>query len=179
MKHKKIAYIASFGMLWGITELVFGTWLHMLHVPFKGSLLTAIGIYIILTGRKMIPGNDRSSLLSMAVICAVIKFFSIGMVPKPNIYMSILIEAALAQAGLIIAGRTFSGYAFAGALAMLWPPASRILFFGVILGRDYMEFINQLSIGRGLAVGISAVVLLHLAAGVSAGAAAWRSKSEK
>ena len=107
MKHKKIAYIASFGMLWGISELVLGTWLHMLHMPFKGSLLTAIGMYIILTGRKMIPGRDRTSLISMGVICVVIKFFSIGLVPKPNIYISILLETLLAQAGLIIAATTW------------------------------------------------------------------------
>jgi len=176
LKHKKIAYIASFGMLWGISELVLGTWLHMLHMPFKGSLLTAIGMYIILTGRKMIPGRDRTSLISMGVICVVIKFFSIGLVPKPNIYISILLETLLAQAGLIIAGHNLAGYMLGGALALLWPPASRVIFFGLILGRDYLAFINQLNIGRGIAAGIAAVVILHLALGMFAGAAAWKSK---
>lgn len=165
-------------MLWGASELIFGTWLHMLRVPFKGTLLTALGIWIILTGLKFIPGRAAGSLVSMGIICASVKFLSLGMVPKPNIYMSIIMEACLAELGIIAAGRTRKGYILAGALAILWPPISKVFVAGMILGKEYMELFSKTGITSDMVSVSIIVMLLHLFAGAAAGFAAWQIKYE-
>ncbi|MFC2092220.1 hypothetical protein ACFLTD_05555, partial [Elusimicrobiota bacterium] len=145
MKYKKISYVAVFGVLWGLSELVLGTWLHILGIPFKGSMLAAIGIAIILIGYKYIPSEKKLVLIEMGMICAAVKFFSAGMVPKPNIYLSIIAEASLVQIGISLAGYRLSGYMLAAAMAMMWPPFSRIIVGGLILGGDYLDLLGKYS----------------------------------
>lgn len=178
MRHKKIAYTASFGMLWGLSELLVGSWLHMLHIPFRGSIMTVLGVWIILMGLKFIPGDAKGSLIGMGLICASVKFLSMGMVPKPNIYISIVAEAALAEGGIFLGGRSALGYMLAGGLALLWPPFSRLTIAGIMLGGDYIRFIERIGLGEHMLVGVIIIAGFHILFGAGTGYLAWRFKYE-
>ncbi len=166
-------------MLWGFSELFIGTWLHLLHIPMSGSILAAAGVWIILVGLKYIPGKARGSLLGMGVVCASVKFISLGMVPKPNIYISIMAEAFLAETGIFAGGRKPAGYMLAGALAMLWPPFSRAVATGVLLGGDYLEFIRRAGLEGSLLAAVLVIGAVHMVIGALAGLAAWRFRDER
>lgn len=178
MRHKKIAYTASFGMLWGLSEFFIGTGLHMLRIPFRGSILTFIGVWIILTGLKYIPGNAKGALIGMGVICAAVKLLTIGIIPRPNIYISIIVEAVLAEAGVMVGGRRPFGYMLAGSLAMLWPPFSRVMAAGLMLGGDYLILVERIGLGEHILLAALFVAVIHIISGATAGIAAWRFKND-
>ncbi|MBE0640469.1 MAG: hypothetical protein IH599_00435, partial [Bacteroidales bacterium] len=40
---------AVLGANWAASEIILGSFLHNLHIPFKGSLLTAIGLVLLIS----------------------------------------------------------------------------------------------------------------------------------
>ena len=42
-KKRVLVYTTVFGVLWGVLEMLLGTWLHMMRFPFTGALMAGIG----------------------------------------------------------------------------------------------------------------------------------------
>ena len=71
MDKKSIVSVAVFGTLWGFIEATLGNALHLLNLPFSGSILASIALIIILIARIYNP--TRGSTFLMALIAAFIK----------------------------------------------------------------------------------------------------------
>lgn len=178
-----IAYIAVFGTLWGISEAVLGGFLHILNVPFKGTVLTAIGTIILLTGAWMLPVKKGFPFLYMGCIACVIKLFSLGVL-RINIFVSLMVESLLLQICVSGIGYNIAGYVTAGMFACLWPLFARMLLYGLIFGQGFYKMyvdtlkeaqqIVGISLKGGLII-LSVMIFLHVIIGLTAGYIGWMS----
>ncbi len=182
-EHYTIAYIAVFGTLWGISEAVLGGFLHIINMPFKGTVLTAIGTVILLTGAWLLPVKRGFPFLYMGCIACVVKLFSMGVL-RINIFVSLMIEAFLLQITVSALGYNILGYLAAGMLACLWPLFSRMLLYGLIFGQGFYNMyydtlkeaqkIVGLSFKGGIII-LGIMTAIHAAAGLAAGYIGWMS----
>lgn len=122
---------AVLGSLWAASEIVLGSFLHNARVPFRGHILTCIGIAVLVAGHRLWP---RKGLLWRAgLVCAAMKSVS----PSPFILgpmLAIFMEGILLESGLRLTGIRSAGYLFAGGMAMSWAFFQKIgnmlIFYG-------------------------------------------------
>lgn len=130
------AYIAVFGVLWGAVEILLGNILHLFEVPFKGTILSAIGCIICLVGSSLIPNKKNLAILYIGLIAILIKLFSFG-VFKPHIFVSMFVATILIQLLVMVFGYNLLGFICSGIAACLAPYISALLFFGLIFGEGF------------------------------------------
>lgn len=176
---------AVLGSIWAASEIVLGSFLHNARVPLKGEMLTAIGIAILIAGRRLWP--ERGLLWRTGLICAAMKSVS----PSAAIFgpmLAIFVEGLLAEAGVLLLGGNIAGYLLAGGLAMSWPLAHKLvnllIFYGLDTVNVYLRGIDWLRLRFGLETGNIWVPLLvmfaaYFLAGVTAAAAGIRAGKEK
>ena len=136
-----IAYIAIFGGLWGVMEILLGNALHVFSVPLKGSILSAIGCIICLVGSSFLPTKNNFPIFSMGVIAIIVRLFSFGIF-KIHIFVPMFTMAIFMQGAVSLIGYNIIGYMLAGVGACLAPYISGLVFFGIILGQGF-AFVNH------------------------------------
>lgn len=140
-KHEIWLKAAVIGSLWGASEIVLGSFLHNLRIPFSGNMLTAIGIVLMVSGHRLWP--ERGLLIRAGLICAALKSLS----PSPVILgpmISIFMQASLMELALLAGRRAWAGYLLGGGLAMGWNLLFRILSTLVLYGNPVIELYQQL-----------------------------------
>lgn len=178
---RELVFIGIFGALWGVIETTVGAALHTAHVPFKGALLSAMGVLILIVGRLFVP--RRGATLAMGCVTAVLKMFSIGQFVY-NPMIAILMEALLAELVLSLSGQPSRKSAVAaGALATSWNFFHPFLTWGILAGQglatlwtDTIESgASQLGLSQDAALWIVAILLgIHLVVGLLAGWLGWQ-----
>jgi len=153
-KHEIWLKAAVLGSLWGASEIVLGTFLHNLRIPFSSNLLTAIGIVLMIAGSRLWP--DRGLIWRAGIICAALKTLS----PSHAIFgpmIAITMQALLMQIAVTLGGRSIPAYIIGGGLAMTWNLAHRvlsaILVYGASLIDMYQSLVNLLVRNTGLVLG--------------------------
>ena len=129
------------GSLWGASEIVLGSFLHNLKIPFSGNLLTSIGIVIMIAGHRLWP--ERGIIIRAGLICAALKTLS----PSASIMgpmMAITMQATLMEIALLIGRGTWFGYLLGGGLAMSWNIFHRIFTSIVLYGGTLIELYKSL-----------------------------------
>lgn len=132
---------AVIGSLWGATEIVLGSFLHNLRMPFSGNILTAIGIILMVSGHRLWP--HRGMLIRAGLICAALKTLS----PSPVILgpmLSIFMQAALMESVLFFTRRNNLGYILGGGLAVSWNLFYRILSTIVLYGSSLIALYQNI-----------------------------------
>ncbi|HHH54938.1 MAG TPA: hypothetical protein ENK91_14845, partial [Bacteroidetes bacterium] len=105
---------AVIGSIWASFEIIFGTFLHNLRLPFAGTFLTFFSL-ILLIGFSY-KWNDKYLFLKAGIITALIR----SMLPTSIILgplIGILTEAIIFQLAINIFGRTFIAFLIAGVLS--------------------------------------------------------------
>ncbi|HSV88182.1 MAG TPA: nucleoside-triphosphatase [Bacteroidales bacterium] len=145
---------AVVGSLWGASEIVLGTFLHNLRIPFSSNLLTAIGIILMIAGSRLWP--DKGLIWRAGLICAALKTLS----PSHAIFgpmIAITMQAMLMQAAVSFGGRSIPAYIIGGGLAMTWNLTHRVLSAIVVYGASlidmYQSLVNLLERNTGLILG--------------------------
>jgi hypothetical protein len=106
---------AVYGSLWAASEIVVGSFLHNLRIPFAGSLLAAFGVLVMTAGHRACP--ERGLIWRSALICALMKSISpSAVILGPMI--GIAMEGALLEACVRLSGGRAAGYVVGGALAV-------------------------------------------------------------
>lgn len=176
---------AVLGSIWAASEIVLGSFLHNAHVPFKGELLTAIGIAILIAGRRLWP--ERGLLWRTGLVCAAMKSVS----PSAAIFgpmIAIFVEGLLAEAGVLLLGGNMAGYLLAGGLAMSWSLVHKLVNLLIFYGPDtvnvYLLGIDWVRMRFGLETGNLLAPLLvmfaaYFLAGMAAAAGGIRAGKEK
>jgi len=129
------------GGLWASVEIVAGSFLHNLRIPFAGSLLTLLAIVLLTSFHKMWP--LRGLILRAGMICALMKSISPSSVilgPMSGIFF----EALLLEAGVFIMGRNFAGYWLGGVLAMLSSLVHKVLSLLILDGFDIVNIYRNI-----------------------------------
>lgn len=176
---RELVYVAVFGAVWGAVEMSLGSLLHVLNVPQTGTILAAIGIVILLTGHTLVP--RRGAVLLMGLTAAFVKVFSLGGIVL-NPMLAIVMEAALTEAGLRLAGRGRGAFLLAGVLGSSWNFVHPFLTQGLLAGwgmvRVYRWLVHGAEQVFGLPDGYGWLVFglllgLKVLAGLAAGYLGW------
>ncbi len=177
---RELVYIGLFGALWGALEIGVGSYLHVLKVPFIGTLMAALGIAVALVGRTFVP--KRGSVLFMGVVTAFLKMFSLGGIVL-NPMIAIVVESGLAELGLRASVRPRRWtFALAGALAVSWDFFHQFFTQGILAGQGifaiYVRTLEQGARALGIEPSHALILLallfaLRLVVGAAAGVCAW------
>ncbi|MBT4360216.1 MAG: hypothetical protein HOB84_10845, partial [Candidatus Marinimicrobia bacterium] len=61
---------AMLGSLWASIEIILGSFLHNLHIPFSGTFLASVGLILMINGYKLWPVKGlfwRTALVTAAM----------------------------------------------------------------------------------------------------------------
>src|SRR5664280_2445335 len=129
------------GTIWAASEIVLGSFLHNLKVPFSGNILTAIGIIILIAISYI--WTDKGLFWRAGLICALMKTMS----PSTVIFgpmLAIFTEAVLLELFIRLLGRTLAGYAIGSMVAMSWNLLQKILNYIIFYGSNIIEVYKSL-----------------------------------
>jgi len=132
-RHLSITWLkaAVLGCLWASSEIVLGSFLHNLRVPFSSIFLTSIGIVLLVS--VSFQWKDKGLIWRSGLICALMKSVS----PSAVIFgpmIAILFEALLLEFSVRLIGKNMIGFMLGSLLAMSWnfiqKIANYIIFYG-------------------------------------------------
>ncbi len=132
---------AVIGSIWASFEIIFGTFLHNLRIPFAGTFLTFFSL-VLLIGFSY-KWNDRYLFLKAGIICALMR----SMMPTSIILgplIGILVEAVIFQFSLKLFGRTYLAFAVAGVLSMFSAIIHKIVSVLIIYGFDIVKLLENM-----------------------------------
>jgi hypothetical protein len=151
------------GSSWAAFEIIVGSFLHNLQIPFAGTMLSAASVFLLISFAQL--WNERGVILRAGIICALMKSISPSAViigPMVGIFM----EALLIELFLLIMGRNVIGFVVAGAFAVLWSLVQKILFLLLMYGLDLIELAKSLYQYLVKLSGIDSFSSLYLIVGI-------------
>jgi len=129
------------GATWAASEIILGSFLHNLHFPLKGSILTAIAFILLIA--VSYKWTDRGLFWRSGLICALLKTMS----PSAVIFgpmIAILMEALLLDVSIRLLGRNFFGFLLGSSLAMSWVLVQKIFNLVLFYGANLVGIYTQL-----------------------------------
>jgi len=139
------------GTIWASSEIVLGSFLHNLRVPFSGNVLTAIGIIILISASY--KWKEHGLFWRAGVICALLKTLS----PSAVIFgpfVAILSEAVLLEISARLLGRTIPGFIIGAILAMSWNLIYKVFKMILFYGYNIVDVYTNLMIYTGQQLGL-------------------------
>ena len=127
---------AILGSLWASVEIIVGSFLHNLNLPFAGSVLAAFGVIVMTAGHRATP--ERGLIWRAALVCALMKSVSPSAVILGPM-VGIVMEGLLLQSSVSLLGGNLAGYAIGGALAVSWSLVQKILSALIAFGPDVVR----------------------------------------
>ena len=99
-------------------ETSLGSYLHAARAPFRGALLTALGLLLALCARAIVP--RRGVVLMTGLVTVILRLLNVGAVLLSPL-LAIALESLLAELVLWPFARPGRlAFALAGAVATLW-----------------------------------------------------------
>ncbi|HRS53392.1 MAG TPA: nucleoside-triphosphatase [Bacteroidales bacterium] len=130
------------GCLWASSEIVIGSFLHNIKVPFSGIILTFIGIVLMTSVSKIWP--IKGLIWRSGLICALMKAISpSAIIIGPMI--AILAQALLMNISIYTFKKTLLGSLIGGMLAMSWNLFQLLASYIIIYGTKMIELYVKLS----------------------------------
>ena len=128
------------GCLWASSEIVLGSFLHNLRIPFTGNILTAVGIILLISVAHI--WKEKGLFWRAGLVCALMKSIS----PSAIIFgpmIAIFCESLLMELSVRIFRRNIFSFLLAGILAMSWNLVQVILNYIIIYGTNIIDlYIN-------------------------------------
>jgi nucleoside-triphosphatase THEP1 len=129
------------GTLWASSEIVLGSFLHNLRVPFSGNILTAIALVLLISASY--KWREKGLFWRAGIICALLKTMS----PSAVIFgpmVAIISEAMLLEAAVRLFGHSMFGFIFGSVLAMSWNLFQKIFNLIIFYGYNIVEVYTNL-----------------------------------
>ncbi|MDO9255113.1 MAG: nucleoside-triphosphatase [Bacteroidales bacterium] len=127
---------AVLGCLWASSEIVLGSFLHNLRVPFSSIFLTSIGIILLVS--VSFQWKDKGLIWRSGLICALMKSVS----PSAVIFgpmIAIMSEALLLEIAVRSIGRNMVGFMLGSLLAMSWNFMQKIANYLIFYGFNIVD----------------------------------------
>jgi len=140
---------AVLGSLWASFEIIVGSLLHNLRIPFAGTFLTLFAVVLLISFARI--WSDRGIILRAGIICALMKSISpSAVILGPMI--GILSEALIIELVLLGLGRNLFSFMIAGALGVLSALFHKVINLMIIYGADLVQvYRNLVKCGTALA----------------------------
>lgn len=176
LSNMELAYVVTFGTLWGVSEITLGFMLHNLHIPFTGLIQTFIGAVLALITLKLT--NRKRVIIYTAMIAAIQKMLSFTTI-KIFPFIGILMSAAIGQSVISVLGINIIGFIIAGALMCSWPLAQSLFFYLLAYTTNflgiYQELLDKIHLGNiSVWMVVKIIFLLHFIVGAIAALLAWK-----
>jgi nucleoside-triphosphatase THEP1 len=129
------------GTIWAASEIVLGSFLHNLKVPFSGNVLTAIGLIILIS--ISYRWREKGLFWRAGLICAMLKTLS----PSAVIFgpmVAIFSESLLLELFVRLLGRTIPGYLLGSMMAMTWNLFQKIANYVIFYGAGIVDVYTDL-----------------------------------
>ncbi len=129
------------GTIWASSEIVLGSFLHNLRVPFSGNVLTAIGLVILISASY--KWKEHGLFWRAGVICALLKTLS----PSAVIFgpfVAIISEAMLLELSVRVLRRTIPGIIIGSILAMSWNLIYKVFKMILYYGNNIIDIYTDL-----------------------------------
>jgi len=139
------------GSLWASSEIILGSFLHNLRVPFSSILLTGIGIMVLVS--MSMRWKEKGLIWRAGLICAVMKSVS----PSAVIFgpmVAILLESLLLEIPVRISGRSYPGFIVGGMLAMSWNLVHKIINLLIYYGFNMIDLYTSMVLYAGNQLGL-------------------------
>lgn len=132
---------AVIGSYWAAFEIVAGSFLHNLRIPFSGTILASASVYLLVL---FISGWKQKGLVIRAgLICALLKSISpSAVILGPMI--GILSEALLLELSMLLLGRNLLGYLAGGALAVFSALLHKVVSLLIVYGFNLVRILEAL-----------------------------------
>lgn len=130
------------GCLWASAEIVLGSFLHNLKVPFAGYILTAIGIVLLISVSHI--WKEKGLFWRSGIVCALMKSIS----PSAVIFgpmIAILSEALIMELTVRVFRRNIFSFLLAGTLAMLSNLVFMIVNYIIVYGPNIIDLYGYLT----------------------------------
>ena len=130
------------GTIWAAAEIVLGSFLHNLRVPFSGNVLTAIALVILIS--VSYRWREHGLYWRAGLICALMKAMS----PSAIIFgpmIAIIMESLLLEASVRLFGRTFVGFIVGSMLAMSWNLFQKIFNMIIFYGGSIVDIYSSIT----------------------------------
>jgi len=163
------------GGLWASFEIIIGSFLHNMRIPFAGSMLAVTGMVLMIAFHRLWP--ERGLIWRAGLICALMKSISpSSLILGPMI--GILTEAMLLELSVRLLGTNKAGYFTGGVLgvssAIIHKIASILILYGFSLIEVYLNIYRFAARQFGVENPdpwklLAALAGVYIAAGLAAG----------
>ncbi|MGD0341847.1 MAG: nucleoside-triphosphatase, partial [Bacteroidales bacterium] len=129
------------GTIWAASEIVLGSFLHNLKVPFCGDVLTAIGLVILISISHR--WREKGLFWRAGLICAIMKTMS----PSAVIFgpmIAIFSESLLLEFFVRSFGKTIPAYLLGSMAAMSWNLFQKIVNYIIFYGARIVDVYTDL-----------------------------------
>ena len=144
-KHQQLSDVwlkaAILGSTWAASEIILGSFLHNLRIPFNGNILTAIGLILMISASYI--WKEKGLFWRSGLICALMKTMS----PSAIIFgpmIAIFAEALVMEISIRTLGRNVIGFIVGGTLAMSWILVQKIVNFIIFYGFNIVDIYTNL-----------------------------------
>ncbi|HNS16539.1 MAG TPA: nucleoside-triphosphatase [Bacteroidales bacterium] len=124
------------GGLWASVEIILGSFMHNLRIPFSGSILAFFGVILMVSFSRLWP--EKGLIWRAGLICALMKSVSPSAVilgPMTGIFA----EAVLLQLFVNIFGRNLAGYMTGGVFSLMSALIHKVITLLIIYGTDLFK----------------------------------------
>ncbi len=132
---------AVLGCLWASSEIILGSFLHNLRIPFSSILLSSVGIILLISVHHQ--WTDRGLIWRAGLICALMKSVS----PSAVIFgpmIAIFSEAVLLNISVTLLGRNMIGFIAGSILATSWSFMQKAINFIIFYGFNIIDLYESL-----------------------------------
>ena len=173
------AFIAVFGALWGLSEILLGGILHSFQVPFTGLVMASVSILIAVTGSSFI--QRKGSIIIMGLIASFMKLFSIGGIIMTPV-LAIMIEAVILEIIILIGRRTLISMCIAGGITVTYTILHRVVGGIFFYSLDVIQILDKMITSASKTLNLdltlawmimAAIILIHFLTGAASGAVSW------
>ncbi|MDP2424413.1 MAG: hypothetical protein U1C46_07095 [Bacteroidales bacterium] len=134
------------GGLWASVEIIMGSFLHNLRVPFAGAVLASFGVMLMVAFYRMWP--ERGLIWRAGMVCALMKSIS----PSANLLgpmIGIFAESIVLNIGIIVMGRSIPALMVAGGFAVMVAFAQKLfnilIIYGLNLVKIYLNLLDYVA----------------------------------
>lgn len=130
------------GTIWAAAEIVLGSFLHNLRVPFSGNVLTAIALVILIS--VSYRWREHGLYWRAGIICALMKTMS----PSAVIFgpmIAIMMESLLLEITVRLFGMTYLGFIIGSMLAMSWNLFQKIFNLIIFYGGSLVDIYTSIT----------------------------------
>jgi nucleoside-triphosphatase THEP1 len=171
---------AALGSVWAASEIILGSFLHNLKIPFRGHVLTAIAVLLV-SGAQRRWGR-RGVVARAGLVAAIMKSASPSAVLLGPM-LAIGMEGFAFELGLVFGRGGLLGCMIGGGLAMSWTFLHLVLSLLLSYGGNLVEVYRQLVALAAQQLGplpfgavgpLAALAMLDMAVGAAAAVVGWR-----